>query len=62
MSAFYTSRPAILHDQLNDRMIAWNPKSAEHWRKYAELHGEGVISWDGRLIDGWKPTEEEEEQ
>ena len=34
--------------------IEWNPEWAAHYRESFE-HAEGVISWDGALLDGWVP-------
>jgi hypothetical protein len=52
MNGFDPSKPAILHDQLNDQIIPWTGEDAEHWRRYASPHAPGVIEWDGLLIDG----------
>ena len=56
MRSFNPTEPALLHDQLNDKVISWAAGRDElaHWRKYARPdHQEGVIAWDGALIDGW---------
>jgi hypothetical protein len=53
MSTFNPSQPALLHDQLNDDTFAWTGEQADHWRQHAKEASEGVIGWDGCLIDGW---------
>ncbi len=54
MSQFDPSKPAVLHDDLNDKMIAWTGEQADHWHRYAHPHDDGgIIEWDGLLIDGW---------
>jgi len=57
MARFNPAEPALLHDQLNDKVIPWGATQEEltHWRKYARPdHQEGVMAWDGALIDGWR--------
>ena len=53
MDEFDPSQPAILHDALSDRIIPWTGEDQDHWRKYAKTHIDGVIAWNGLLIDGW---------
>ena len=56
MSEFDPSKPAMVHDQLNDNTLKWHPeRMAENYREYAGDFGPGVISWDGLLLDGWQP-------
>jgi hypothetical protein len=52
MSEFEPSQPGLVHDSLNDVMIEWQPKWAQHYREHAIRAGH-VIGWDGRLLDGW---------
>jgi hypothetical protein len=50
--------PAFVHDGLNDKWFAWKPDEyREHFQQYARQHGEGVIEWDGLLLDGWRPRD-----
>jgi hypothetical protein len=43
-----------VHDLLNDWQTVWAP----HYRQHAILlNDEGVIEWDGDLLDGWVPSE-----
>jgi hypothetical protein len=53
MSEFDPSEPAVLHDATNDKMIAWTGELAAEWQKWASPFEEGVMNWDGVLIDGW---------
>jgi hypothetical protein len=56
MSMFDPSRPALIHDDLNDTFFKWQPERYEaHFRKHAWQWCTGVISWDGLLLDGWRP-------
>ena len=31
MSTFDPSRPALVHDVMNDKMVRWNPEWREHY-------------------------------
>jgi hypothetical protein len=53
MSTFDPTRPALLHDQLNDKMLAWTGEELAGWREHANPHSQGIIEWDGLLLDGW---------
>jgi hypothetical protein len=55
MHAFDPTRPALLHDQLNGKIIPWSaaPEEVKSWRQHANTHNEGVIEWEGLLLDGW---------
>src|SRR4029450_9408033 len=56
MSEFDPSKPALVHDRLNDQTIDWEPE--RHGTDYKAGHrnfGDGVIEWDGLLLDRWKP-------
>lgn len=53
MNTFDPSKPALLHDQLNDDMVPWTGEELVGWQKYAKRRSDGVIEWDGCLIDGW---------
>jgi hypothetical protein len=56
MKEFDPTKPAIVHDKLNHGNLDWRPDWAEHYRKYAIEDANGVIGWDGRLLDGWCPA------
>ena len=56
MSEFDPSKQAMVHDQLNDDTFEWMPeKWREHYESYASEHAPGIVSWDGLLLDGWRP-------
>jgi len=55
MVTFDPTRPADVHDQLNDKIIRWDPEWPATWRTRRE-HAPGVFEWDGLLLDGWAPV------
>jgi hypothetical protein len=57
MNEFDPSKPAMVHDRLNDRTFEWAPETMQaNYEKYASPRGDGVIvEWDGLLLDGWEP-------
>ena len=57
MVTFDPTRPADVHDQLNDKIIRWKPEWAATWQDRRD-HAPGVIEWDGLLLDGWVPTQD----
>ena len=44
-----------MHDQLNDKVIDWDPTWAPTWKDRRD-HEPGVIEWDGLLLNGWEPA------
>jgi hypothetical protein len=59
MSAFDPTRPALVHDELNDRTFEWKPEWAESYgealddsRRWGSV---GKVEWDGLVLDGWRP-------
>jgi hypothetical protein len=53
---FDPTKPAMVHDRLNDRSFEWKPAiMAANYRQYAQPFGPDVIEWDGLLLDGWLP-------
>jgi hypothetical protein len=56
MNEFDPTKRAIVHDEMNDKSFEWQPEWAGHYREYATQHTEGVIGWDGLLLDGWTPA------
>jgi len=52
MSTFDPDVACRVHDRLNEKIINWRPEWAANYRQYAD---EGVIEWDGLLLDGWSP-------
>jgi hypothetical protein len=58
MSKFDPSKRSMVHDALNDKTFPWEPeKYLEHYREHAEKHSDGVVGWDGLLLDGWYEVE-----
>jgi len=56
VSTFDPSKPAMVHDRLNDRTFKWKPETMQaNYEEYANPHGPGIIAWDGLLRDGWSP-------
>ena len=56
ISEFDPSRPAMVHDQLNDMTFHWRPEEyRDHYERYARDHAPGIVEWDGLLLDGWWP-------
>jgi len=53
MDDFDPSEPAILHDRLNDKIVAWTGEEAAEWKKHAKPHTVGVVEFGGLLFDGW---------
>ena len=55
MDTFERDAPCRVHDKLNDKVIDRNPEWAANYRQYADRFDDGVIEWDGLLLDGWSP-------
>jgi hypothetical protein len=54
MSEFDPSKRSMVHDALNDNTFPWEPgKYLENYREYAENEHDGVVAWDGLVLDGW---------
>ena len=53
MSTFNPDVACRVHDKLNDTFFDWKPEWAAKYREYAHEHDEGVINWEGLLLDGW---------
>jgi hypothetical protein len=54
MADFDPSKPALVHDKLDDRVIDWQPERYQrHYQAFAMPLAPGVIHWDDRLLDGW---------
>ena len=56
MKDFDPSKPAVIHNGLNDKEIEWSGGDGcrDDWLKSATQHIPGVIEWDGYLIDRWR--------
>jgi hypothetical protein len=55
MSEFDPTRPAFVHDALNNKILDWEPEWAAHYREHAIFDVEGTVGWDGRILVGWRP-------
>ncbi len=55
MDTFDPDMPCRVHDGLNDQIIEWSPRWASMYREHASKWNEGIIAWDGLLLDGWAP-------
>ncbi len=54
MRQFDPTKPALLHDALNDKVITWTAAADEVARfREARWHCEEVLDLDGLMIDGW---------
>jgi hypothetical protein len=45
-----------VHDRLNEQVLIWKPEWAGDYRRWAEEFDDGIIEWDGLLLDGWSPV------
>lgn len=53
METFNPEMPCRVHDGLNDQLIEWKTQWADLYREHGVKQDEGVIAWDGLLLDGW---------
>ncbi|MDF0515784.1 hypothetical protein P0R31_00835 [Bradyrhizobium yuanmingense] len=53
MDTFDPDCACQVHDGFNDQMIEWRPQWAAMYREDGTTLDEGVVSWDGLLLDGW---------
>jgi hypothetical protein len=53
MKDFDPAQPAILHDVVSDRIMTWDWKRADDFRKNAVTDRRGRIAWEDKLFDGW---------
>jgi hypothetical protein len=53
MNEFDPSYPCMVHDLLNDESLEWPPVRALSYGRWAREESEGVIAFDGLLLDGW---------
>jgi hypothetical protein len=55
MSTFDPTKPALVHDSVNDRVRVWDPAWAGAYRQGAKDYG-GEVYFDGLVLDGWCPA------
>jgi|ERR1700739_980285 hypothetical protein len=53
MSTFNPAQPCRVHDEVNNKFLEWKPEWAAHYREHADKRSDGIIAWDGYLLDGW---------
>jgi hypothetical protein len=46
-------KPCRVRNGLNNEIIDGKPRWASLYQEYAVKYDEGVIAWDGFLLDGW---------
>jgi hypothetical protein len=56
MRTFDPEAACRVHDKLNEQVLIWKPEWADDYRQHAREHDDGVINWNGLLLDGWSPT------
>jgi hypothetical protein len=52
METFDPDRPCQVHDGLNEQVIGWRSEWASMYREHGAKWDEGVVAWDGLLLDG----------
>jgi hypothetical protein len=56
MAKFNPDRPSRVYNSLNEEFFIWDPKNAEHYRRWARrFHGTDEVEWDGIMLLGWRP-------
>jgi len=58
MVTFDPTQPALVHDQINDRIVEWKPEWASTWpdrsaMRRAFASGTTCCSTDGSRCEGW---------
>jgi hypothetical protein len=63
MKDFDPTKPARLHDQLNDALYYWPGAAAADWLERASWHdhAETVVNFDALLFDAWQSVPGSEE-
>jgi hypothetical protein len=56
MTTFNPDVACRVHDKLNERILTWKQEWADDYRRWAEEFDDGIIEWDGLLLDGWSPV------
>jgi hypothetical protein len=56
MAEFDPSQPARLYDALGQEFFDWDPRQADHYRKWARpaAGAPGLIDYDGLELLGWQ--------
>jgi hypothetical protein len=53
MRSFDPHRFCTVHDAVHNRLLTWQPVWAPHFLECADDLPDGVVEWDGLLLDGW---------
>lgn len=53
MRTFDPSEPAILHDRRSDKIVTWDGRRHEHFKRNFLPNPDGTIEYDGMVLDGW---------
>jgi hypothetical protein len=58
MAEFDPGKPARVYDYLNEGFFDWDPRQADHYRKWARpaAGAPGLIDYDGLELLGWRPV------
>jgi hypothetical protein len=60
MTEFNPDRRAHVYDNLNEVFIEWDPKDADHYRRFARPYTgqshEGLTDYGGLELLGWRPA------
>jgi hypothetical protein len=61
METFNPDAECLVHDQLNNELIAWKPEWAAHYREFAQpCDAPGLITWGmAYCFDGWRIERDE---
>jgi hypothetical protein len=57
MKEFNPVRRSRVHDAFNDLTFLWRTRWADHWRLHAWVASDGLVYWDGLILDGWEPID-----
>ena len=55
MKEFDPDRRSLVHDQANRLGFEWSADEAERYRQCAKEMPDGMVHFDGRILDGWVP-------
>jgi hypothetical protein len=53
MATFDPAEPCRVHDRLTDRTFGWGTAWAEEYRRHAWRGSDGLVYFDGLILDRW---------